>query len=154
MKKRNLFGLGAVALASFALLTGFGPGGRGGFDPERRAEMQERRMARILDELEVTAEQRTQLEALHRRLVESRERMRREREPLHELLVQEGEVDAARVHAAIDERFERARAAAHERADILLEMRKVLTPEQRKELAGLLQDRHERMKERHEKRWR
>lgn len=152
MKKNKLLVLVGLAVASFVMLTGFrhagGPGphgGPGGF-------LMGRGLEHMLDEIDATDAQRAQIEAIKERLVAAQQARADERQEGPRALVEfwkQENPDAAQVHAKIDEKFEAHRAAAYQMADAMIEVHHILTPEQRAEVAQLVEKRMAR----HEKRF-
>jgi len=155
VKKNKLLVLAGLAVASFALLTGFrhadGPGphgGPGGF-------LMGRGLERMLDEIDATDAQRAQIEAIKQRLAAAMKARRGERkEAAGELAAfwKQENPSQAQVRAKIDEKIEAHRAAAYEMGDAMIEVHRILTPEQRAVVAKRIEARTERHGKRIEKR--
>ncbi len=147
MKKNKLVVLVGLAVASFLLLTGFRHAGglpHGAF--------LDKKIERALDEIEATEEQRAQILAIKERVVASMQARKGERQAMKQEMLSfwtEENPDPAKVHAKVDERLDARRAAAHEMADAMIEVHRILTPEQRAELAQLIEKRHEKRGKRH-----
>jgi len=153
VKKNQLFVLLTLAVASFALLTGFkgrGPGDHGG------PGFFGKRLEQVLDEIGATPEQRAQIEAIKERLLERKKAQRQEGRPeqmRQEMLSfwTESQPSQAEMRARIDERIERQRQEAYAMADAMLEVHRILTPEQRAEVAQMIEERGAKRREHMEK---
>ena len=144
MKKNRFLVLVGLAVASFVLLTGFrhagGPHGHGGPDMEKRVE-------RILTEIDATPQQREQIKAITGRLAEQKKARRAERREDKKELVEfwkQANPDPSQIRAKIDEKVEAHRQSAYEMADAMIEIHRILTPEQRAEVAQLMEKKMER----------
>lgn len=117
--------------------------------------MEMRGFERMLDRVQATPEQRTQI----RKIMESaradvragREAGRAERGKLAELLARP-EIDAAAVEAARQQLVARHDAASKRMTQALVEAGRVLTPEQREKLAAQAQQRRDMMHRHHQER--
>lgn len=131
-------GMGSVALA--------GPGGPGGGHGPRGGDMAGPYL-HALRQLDLTEEQQTQLRSLREANREAHQAEREEMKSVMESFRTELLSDSPRtevLHSLLDQRLELQTAAAHERIDDLLAARAVLTPEQRVELAEILENPPER----------
>jgi periplasmic protein CpxP/Spy len=137
---KKILTLGALALVSIVTLTGF----RGGCgrpdhrDPAQVAAFVTERLDDMLDDLDATPAQRTQLQAIKDRMLQRVQALRATRQATHQTLLAEWnaeKVDRAKVHALIDERAAEMKALAHEAADAIIEAHDALTPEQRAKVA-------------------
>ncbi len=146
---KKTLSLGALALVAFVALTGF----RGGCgrpdhrDPAQVAAFVTDRLDDALDDLEATPAQRTQLQAIKDRMLQSAQKLHGDRKAIHQTLLAEWKadtVDRAKVHALIDQRAEELKALAHEAADAAIEAHDALTPEQRATLAKKAERMHRR----------
>ncbi len=132
-------GLGGLVTA-FALTAGLAlaaPGNGFGQPPRDRAQ-------RLAQELELTEEQEEVFDRVHEGLEALREGNRERMQELAEAMEAELEVDAPdarKVHRLIDERLEVQGVMVHARMDGMLEIRSVLTPEQRAEFDELMERR-------------
>jgi len=150
----NWFGFVSIpllALVAFVSLTGFGGcGHRGppdGRDPAKLAAFVTDRVNGVLDDIDATPAQRTQLLAIKDRLLADVQKLHGARQATHEALLAEWKaekVDRAKVHALIDQRAEEMKALAHEAADAAIEAHDALTPDQRAKLAKKAERMHGR----------
>ena len=151
VKKNKLFVLLTLAVASFVLLTGFKGGGHhGGRDGHGFFG---KKMERVLDEIDATPEQRAQIEAIRNRLVEQKKAQRQQgdREQMKQEMLSfwtEAQPSQQEMRARIDQRIERQRQNAYAMADAMIEVHRVLTPEQRAEVAQLIEQHAAKMKDR------
>jgi Spy/CpxP family protein refolding chaperone len=146
---KKTLSLGALALVAFVALTGFrGSCGRPDHrDPAQVAAFVTDRLDDALDDLDATPAQRTQLQAIKDRMLQSAQKLHGDRKATHELLLAEwkaDKVDGAKIHALIDQRAEELRALAHQAADAAIEAHDALTPEQRAKLAKKAERMHGR----------
>lgn len=138
-------GLGIALLGAAAAFAGPGPGGPHEGDPHGG-----RMLAKMTEELELTAEQQATIKAIY---ATNREQGAADRERLRELHEQlrasEGDFDAGSAQQAADELGEITSRMAYQRASAQHQVREVLTDEQRAELDEMMEQR----KERGERRW-
>jgi Spy/CpxP family protein refolding chaperone len=132
--------LGLLALVAVVALTGWkgGCGRPDHRDPAAVAAFVTDRLDDLLDDVDATPAQRTQLQAIKDRVLASAQKLHGTRQATHQTLLGEWnaeKVDRAKVHALIDQRAEEMKAMAHEAADAAIEAHDVLTPEQRAKLA-------------------
>jgi Spy/CpxP family protein refolding chaperone len=109
------------------------------------------RVQDALDDLDATVEQRRQIEPLEQRLVDEIVGLREGAQGAHEQAAElwlSDNPDPKRAHALVDERLDAARQAAHQMTDLVLDLHRVLTPEQRQALVERLKERHERLSHR------
>lgn len=136
---KKTLSLGALALVAFVGLTGFrGCGHPDPRDPAQVAAFVNDKLDDLLDDLDATPAQRTQLGAVKDRMLEKFQAQRADRQALHQAMLAEWnapQVDRAKVHALIEARAEAMKALAHEAADAAIEVHDALTPEQRAKLA-------------------
>lgn len=132
--------VGVVGLAGFA---------RGGGDCHRDpAAMKQHidwRVDHMLDEIDATDSQRVKVNELKDDLMADGMKMREAKREMKDdvlALWNTENPDAAQAHAMVDARIEEMRKFGHEMADAALELHKTLTPEQRKELAEKVKERH------------
>ena len=154
--------LGTVTLSTFAQPSGYGPGGYGpgggmhggpgmgmmhGGGPGM-GMMGGRGMERMLDSVNATAEQRTQIRAIFERartdLQAQHESGRALRQQMMTLFTQPV-VDANAVEALRQQGIQRHDAASRRMTQAMLEASRVLSPEQRKQLADQAAKRSEQM---------
>lgn len=137
---KKLLTIGTLALVSIVTLTGF----RGGCgrpdhrDPAQVAAFVTDRLDGLLDDIDATPAQRTQIQAIKDRMLQRVQALHATRQATHQTLLAEwsaDQVDRAKVHALIDERGAEMKALAHEAADALIEAHDLLTPEQRAKVA-------------------
>lgn len=146
MKRIHLWSLAVLAVAAFALLTGFRPAGGPGFHRGL-----DERIERALDEIDATDAQRARIREIRDRLKARLETQKADRAKHRQEMKEEQrrfwtseEPDVAELRARIDERIERHRAHAYAVADAMVEIHGVLTPEQRAQVADLVERHMER----------
>lgn len=140
MKKALLITLGVVAIGGgYLALTGFaGHCGGHGHGPARMERMVTHHVEDVLDDIQATPEQRTQILAIKDRLVARAKALHEGHGSLRQQLVAQWDAaspDVAKVDAIIDERAEAMKGFAHDVAGALAEVHGVLTPEQREKLS-------------------
>jgi Spy/CpxP family protein refolding chaperone len=141
--------LGFLALVAVVTLTAWkgGCGRPDHRDPAAVAAFVTDRLDGLLDDVDATPAQRTQLQAIKDRVLASAQQLRGTRQATHEALLAEWKaekVDRAKVHALIDARAEEMKAMAHEAADAAIEAHDALTPAQREKLAKKVERMHGR----------
>lgn len=150
---KRVLTIGGIAVTAVVLLTGFrggGCGGHGGSAEERSSRAYQFltwKTDDALKELDATDAQKKEVNAIKDRLFEDgKELFVRNREVKTELFAQweAAQPDATKVHQLVDERFDALRAFAHKVADGALELHRILTPEQRKEVTDHAKERMER----------
>lgn len=139
MKKALLITLGVVALGGgYLALTGFAGQCGYGHGHARMERMVARHVEDLLDEIQATPEQRTQILAIKDRVVARAQALHQGQGGLRQELVAQWDAaspDLARVDAIIDERAEAMKGFAHDVAGALAEVHGALTPEQRAKLS-------------------
>jgi protein CpxP len=141
----NRFLLTLAGIAGVVALAGWG--GRCGHphDPAEMAAFVRDRVDDVLDDLDATDAQRTQIHAIEERALAKAAALHQDREAVRtELLAQwqSPNPDRARLHALVDERFEAMKAMAHEAVDAGVDVHDVLTPEQRAKLTRKIERLH------------
>jgi protein CpxP len=140
MKKILFSALALVAvLAGAAGLTAF----RHHRDP---AAFVDARVAKLLDEVNATDAQRTQINAIKDKLVADLKTVRASHQGLHDEFLAQWQADRpdqAKVHALIADRATAMKGFADEVADALLQVHDILTPEQRATLAQKVKEHHQ-----------
>jgi periplasmic protein CpxP/Spy len=150
--------IGVTSVVAFILLTGFGPGdgsaqgcGRQARSEEQPAGNQAERMSarfdQVMEELQVTAEQRQALEAVKEQLVADLEARQAEERSTREQLIAGLLSDAPNkeeAYAILDSKLESAKTFGHRVIDAAVEVNGILTAEQR----GKLRDRITELMER------
>lgn len=143
---KKTLSLGALALVAFVALTGFRGCGRPDHrDPAQVAAFVTEHVNDLLDDLDATPAQRTQILAIKDRMLASAQKLQADRKTTHDALVAEwkaDQVDRAKVHALIDARADELRALAHQAADAAIEAHDVLTPDQRAKVAKKMERMH------------
>jgi Spy/CpxP family protein refolding chaperone len=144
--------LGGVTLSAWAMPGGHGGhGGMHGGGPGMGMMMGGRGLERMLDGVNASAEQRTQVKAIAERaaadLKAQRDAGRNTRAQMMSLFTQPV-VDANAVEALRAQQMQRHDQASRRMTQAMVEISRVLTPEQRKQLAERMSQRHEMM-ERH-----
>jgi Spy/CpxP family protein refolding chaperone len=147
-----------VAAAGMFTLTAFaqgmphhGPGGPGGHDGMFFGPLGGRGLDRMLDSVKATDAQRTQIKQIAQAAVADLKAQHEARKGLHDQAV--AIFTAPTVDAAAAETLRQQMLAQHDQASkrmlqAMLDISRVLTPEQRQQLAQKMQQRHEMM-ERH-----
>ncbi|WP_224248096.1 Spy/CpxP family protein refolding chaperone [Hyalangium gracile] len=137
MKKK--IAVAASAVLAVVLLSGFRGGGWGFHrDPERIKQMITWRLNDKLEDIDATEGQKQAVQGVKDRLFEDGKRLAEEHQATRlEVLTQlESDApDAQKLHGLVDARIDAARAFAHKVVDAALEVHRVFTPEQRKQLA-------------------
>jgi periplasmic protein CpxP/Spy len=140
--------LGTVTLSAWAMPHG-GPGGHGG--PGMGMMMGGRGLERMLDSVNATAEQRSQIKAIADKamadLKAQRDAGKSTRDQFMTLFTQPT-VDANAAEALRAQKMQQADQASRRMMQAMLDVSRVLTPEQRKQLAERMQQRRAMM-ERH-----
>jgi len=143
MKKTLL--VGVVGVLGFILLTGFGFGGPGPMghghrpNPEKMRKFIDFKVNDVLDDLKATETQRTQVHAIKDRLLAEGKALHENRSADRALLLEQWKSeapDAARIHTLVDQRADQMKDFAHKVADAALELHRLLTPEQRVQVAA------------------
>jgi Spy/CpxP family protein refolding chaperone len=135
MKKK--IAIAASAVLAVVMLTGF-RGGGWHKDPERIKQMVTWKLNDKLEDLDATEAQTASVNAVKDRLFEDGKRLAEEHQATRlEVLTQlESDApDAQKLHTLVDTRIDAIRAFAHKVTDAALEVHRVLTPAQRKELS-------------------
>jgi periplasmic protein CpxP/Spy len=147
MNKKLLLLL-AVAVSAIALLAGFGPGhgfGMGKMDPKKVYRFLTFRVDSLLDDIKATDAQRTQVNTIKDDLFAEAQKLKAGHEEVHHDLMSQwdaAQVDAAKVHAAVDKQLDAVRAFAHRAADAAIRLHDLLTPEQRAQVKQHVQHAH------------
>lgn len=134
MKKLALIASAALAVV---LLSGFHGGGRHR-DPERMKQFVTWKLDDKLEDINATEAQKKSVHAVKDRLFEDGKRLAEEHQGVRQEVLTQLESDnpdAQKLHALVDARIDALRAFAHKVVDSTLEVHRILTPEQRKELA-------------------
>ncbi len=148
MKRKMI--VATVGILAVGLLAGaaWGGVGRGMMrDPKKVDSFITWRITDALDDVKATEQQKQQILAIKDRLMPEVTRLMQERKSHHDEVKQlwlSGNVSQAEVRARIDQRMEEMRGLAYKVADGVLEAQKVLTPEQRAQLAERAEQMHQR----------
>lgn len=132
--------VGVVGLAGFAR-----GGGECHRDPAAMKQHIDWRVDHMLDEIDATDSQRVKVNELKDDLMADGMKMHQAKREMKDdvlALWKSENPDSAQAHAMVDARIEEMRKFGHEMADAALELHKTLTPEQRKELADKVEERH------------
>lgn len=135
--------LGVLLLGGFAARGG-SPCARGGFSEERAEKFATFMVEDLLDEVDATDTQRTQILAVKDRMLGEALSLHQAKKATHDTLMEEWDAetpDSAKIHALIDQRIDDLRKTAHKAADAMVEVHGVLTPEQRDIVAEMHEDR-------------
>jgi Spy/CpxP family protein refolding chaperone len=131
----------AGALAAVALLGAGCLGRHPGRDPQAMKRFVAARVDDLLDDVDATDAQRTQIGAIEERLFAEGAKLGADHDAVRTEALRQltaDAPDAARLHALVDGRVDAFRAFAHQAVDGMLEARAVLTPEQRAKLDNKL----------------
>jgi periplasmic protein CpxP/Spy len=140
MSKLLVAGLtGALITAGVITLTAAhgGPFGHG-HDPAALAAHLTDRVEGVLDDLDATPAQRTQVLAVKDRMLGEIQKHQATRQETHAALLAEWNSptpDRAKLHALVDQRAAEMTATAHQAVDAAIEVHDALTPDQRAKLA-------------------
>jgi periplasmic protein CpxP/Spy len=144
-RTKTLVAVGAV-LVGLLGISAFAARGKG--DP---AERMERfiawRVDDALDDINANDAQRKQVNEMKDRLIQdAKPLIEGHRKSKEDLLAQWNSAtpDATKVHGIVDARVDAFRAFAHKLADSALELHRILTPEQRKDISEEVGKRHHR----------
>jgi Spy/CpxP family protein refolding chaperone len=142
MNKKILL-VAAVGVGAIAMLAGFGPGrfGPGQMDPQKAYRFLSFKVDSALDDVKATEAQRTQVNAVKDDLYKEGLKLKEGQDAARKELVaqwQAPKVDAARVHAVVDERIDAVRGFAHRAADAAIRIHDLLSSEQRAQLKASL----------------
>jgi periplasmic protein CpxP/Spy len=134
---------GALGARAYA----FGPGGPGDLSPEHMQRFIERRMDRVLDSIDATADQRARIKAtfarLHPEMKALHEEKARLRDAGKKALAAEA-IDAAEVERVRREVVKLADRGSSLVSRAVVEVGGILTPDQRKELLSHFEGHHRR----------
>ncbi len=142
MKKAVI--IGVASLAAIGLLAGFADRMEHR-DPKGAHDFMSQRIDQLLNDIKATDAQRAQINPLKEQLIQQGTALRQSQMDLHKELMaewQNSQVDAAKIHAMVDQRVEAFRALAQKAADAVIQLHDVLTPEQRAQLGKELQTHH------------
>lgn len=126
--------IASLGLVSILGLGAFRPAGG---SADARQERIVKRVDRILEQIDATPEQASQIRAIRDKLLADRPKPEPRKDEMLEFW-NEANPDAKEIHARIDRRFDERRAFAHEMADAMIQVHGILTPEQRAKVADLL----------------
>jgi protein CpxP len=135
MKKK--IAIAASAVLAVVLLSGF-RGGGWSRDPERIKQMITWKLDDKLEDLEATDSQKQAVQGVKDRLFDEGKVLALEHQTTRVEVLSQLESDypdSQKLHGIVDARIDAVRAFAHKVVDAALEVHKVLTPEQRKELS-------------------
>jgi periplasmic protein CpxP/Spy len=127
--------LAAVVLVATGFRGGCGDHGR---DPASVDRMVTSHLEDVLENLDATPAQKTQVMALKDKLLQQGTALRQGGQDVRRQLVAQWDSDApdrAKVHALIDARADAMRAFAHQAADAAVDLHGILTPEQRAKIS-------------------
>ena len=139
---KKLFGGTAVALAAVLAVVALGGAGCGRHehprDPAQVAAFVNARVDDVLDDLDATPDQRTQIHAIAQQLLASAQAVHADHDQTKATILAEWKAekpDAAKLHALVDARIDALRTVAHQAVDSGIQAHDVLTPAQREKLA-------------------
>jgi len=142
---------GAATVPSLAMPPGAGPGGMamGG------GAMMDGMLPRLLDRVNATPEQRTQIQQILERDRGERQAQRQARQAMQDeamTLFSQPTVDANAVQALRQKQMAMHDAASKRMTESMIEISRVLSPEQRKQMAEQMRQRREMMQRHHRER--
>lgn len=143
---KKVISIGIASLAAIGLLAAFA-GRMEHRNPERAREMMSKRIDRMLDQIKATDAQRAQINQIKDQMFQEGTALRQAQADLKKELMAQWEspqVDAAKVHALVDQRTEAFRAMAQKAADAAIQVHDLLTPEQRAQVQKELSEHHRR----------
>jgi periplasmic protein CpxP/Spy len=154
--KWMLSGMVVAVAATFALSAWAMPGGHGrhGMDGPGMMMMGGRGVEHMLDGLNATDAQRSQIQQIFKAAADDMKGQREQRRALHERGLQvfaAPNVDAAAAESVRQQMLQMHDQASKRRMQAMLDASKVLTPEQRAKLAERMKQRGEMMRERMER---
>lgn len=133
--KRITILLFSLTLAAGALGVGCGQHHPGPGEPDEAQSFMNQRVDDLLDELQVDGAQRAAVlevkDRVMQKMMAQRESHKNDHVALVAALTGDQPVDAKALHAKLDQKIDEHQAFAHELLDAALEVREVLTPEQR-----------------------
>jgi Spy/CpxP family protein refolding chaperone len=142
---KKIAAIAVAATAAIAVLAGFAAARFEHRDPNRAYEFITRRVDQMLTEIKATDAQKAQINQLKDKLISEAKELRRTEHGLkHDAMTAiwgASEPNPDVVHAEVDKAVEAHRAFAHDAADALIQLRGILTPEQRAQLKDKLQHR-------------
>lgn len=137
-----------VALVGLISLVGLGAfSQQASQHAEKRQEWLSKKIDQVLQRIQATPEQTQQIHAIRDRVFAERPKQADERGEFIQFW-REDNPDPARIHAQVDERAEARRVWANQIADALVEIHGILTPEQRSQVADMLQEAQQQKKSR------
>jgi Spy/CpxP family protein refolding chaperone len=147
---RKFVGGAAAALAlvaGFVVLTGFhgGCGSHASRDPAQMAAFVSARVDDLLDDVDATPAQRTQVNAVKDRLLEAAQKAHAGQDQARAAALAEWKAetpDAAKLHKLVDARIDEMRAFAHQAVDGAVEVHGVLNAQQRAKLTKKIERWH------------
>ena len=120
--------------------------------PDMRQRMINHRIDKVLTEIDATDAQREQIHAVKDRMMAQAEDMHGVRDETRQAALAElrsDNPDSEKLHAMVDERVEDMRQMLHEAVDAAVEIHGTLTPEQRDELAQLIEEKMAEHEQKH-----
>ena len=138
MKTKNKFLVAGSAVLAVVLLSGFRGMGSECGNPERVKQVITWKVDDTLEGLKASESQKQSIHALKDSLFAEGMTLREGQQGVREELLTQWEAanpDAHRVHQLVDERVEALRGFAHKLTDAALEAHRILTPEQRQQVA-------------------
>jgi periplasmic protein CpxP/Spy len=122
-------------------------------DGDQMGQFIQKRLEMILDKIEATDAQRTQIQAIKDKMFADLKGLKGDPHADHEFIFAElakAEPDAEKLHKMLDDRIDKHKAMGHKGIDAILQVHAILTPEQRAQVQTLIREkmerRHEHMK--------
>ncbi len=136
-----LLGIGLVTLTAFR--GGWCHGGHG--DPAQMAAHVNARVDDLLDDVNATPDQRTQIHGIVDRMIAEAQQAHAGQKGTHDELFAQWKSDApdaAKLHALVDQRVDELRKIAHDAVDAGVQVHGILTPDQRARLTTKMERWH------------
>ncbi len=142
MKRKKIVLASVASLAIVGLLAGFAQHQMR--NPKRAYEFMSVKVNSLLDEIKATDAQRAQVNQMKDELWQQGQAMHQTEQLREELVSQWGadQVDAAKLHALVNEKIDALRAFANKAVDDSVQLHDLLTPEQRAKLQEEIRKHH------------
>ena len=112
-------------------------------DGDHMAQFIQKRLDKILDKIDATEPQRTQIQAIKDKVLAELKGMRGDPHADHKLIFTELS-NAEKLRKMLDERIDKHKTMANKGLDAILQVHAILTPEQRTQVQALIKEKMER----------
>jgi Spy/CpxP family protein refolding chaperone len=145
MKTKRVVLVAVAALAVIGLLAGAGFAQHQMHNPKRAYEFMSVKVNSLLDDINATDAQRAQVNQMKDELWQQGQALHQTEQLREHLVSQWGadQVDAAKLHAAVNEKIDAFRAFANRAVDDSVKLHDLLTPEQRAKLQEEIRNLHQ-----------